>query len=375
MTVMTDRESCDECDSNGNCARECERRQVWSNRILTHCGEAMGNEDANNRATLEHTALTVANFRCRSPTPTNVWMKDTWDDIGLEPDPNLAAEAMWKSPYIWVRNSPDTSTMFEKWQHQHQNPVAGQLNYIYVKIHNSGSATIDGTLKVFGANASTGLSWQSSFTEAGSLDLSLPAGVTRIVEFPWTPTGAGHFCLIARWSSTADPMTTAETARIDTNVRGNNNIVWRNVNIVGLGSPTESSATFLVRNLASSQARISLKVKPSDRYPIHTFLKFGKVSLHLDNETLASWQRGGFKGSGFKRVDQDVHIVDPNGATLEDLGLEKDAQREMKITFSLANEDHPRGTFFVDVVQGSMEDGEPTVVGGVTYEIHTDSAE
>ena len=232
MTIMTTRSSCDECDSNGNCV-ECERKPFWSNPTLSHCGKTMGGKVENNRDTLDHTALTVANFRCSSPTPSNVWMKDAWDDTGVEPDPNLAAEPMWKSPYIWIRNTPDTSSMFEKRQHQHEDPVTGQTNYIYVKVHNSGNGSIGGTLQVWAAKGSTGLSWPSSFTEVGSFDVLFSTGVTRIIEFPWTPSESGEFSLIARWRSAADPMTNAETAQVDANVRGNNNIVWRKVDIVG----------------------------------------------------------------------------------------------------------------------------------------------
>jgi hypothetical protein len=362
MTIMAQRASCSGCD----------HIPFWSNvdPSISHCGEGMGNAFANNRDTLNLTALTVANFRCGSPVPNNVWMKDAWEDTGAEPDANLAAAPMWKSPYIWVRNAPDPGLMFEE-QHQHQNPVAGQINYIYVKVHNNGAAA-NGTLQVWVAKASSSLSWQGSFSQVGSVPIpTFTPNSTRIVEVPWNPTQSGHYCLIARWDSAADPMTTAETAQVDANVRGNNNIVWRNVNLVSLGSPSESSATFLIRNVERAQAHISLEVKPSDRYPTGSFLKFGKVSLRLDEQTLASWKQGGFKGRGFERVDQDVLIVDPNGAILENLVLEGNAERPIKITFSL-NENHPRGMFLMDVVQSSVEHGATTVVGGLTYEIHTD---
>ena len=59
---------------------------------------------------------------------------------------------------------------------------------------------------------------------------------TRIAEVPWNPTESGDYSLVARWESASDVMN-RETADIDQNVRNNNNIVRRNVNIVTLGPP------------------------------------------------------------------------------------------------------------------------------------------
>ena len=75
---------------------------------------------------------------------TSVWMKDTWSDTGLEPDPAQAALPMWESPYIWVRTTQDTLLIH---QHEHMNPIKDQPNFIYVKIHNGGAAT-SGNLEV-----------------------------------------------------------------------------------------------------------------------------------------------------------------------------------------------------------------------------------
>ena len=222
MTMMAERANCEACD----------RIPYWSNvdPKISYCSEGVGKALANNRDTLNRTALTVANFRCGSPVPSNVWMKDAWEDTGAEPDTKLATEPMWKSPYIWVRNAPDPSLMFEK-QHQHQNPVSGQINYIYVKVHNSGGAT-SGTLQLWAGKGSTGLAWQGSFTQVGSVLMPMfEPNSTRIAEVPWSPAESGDYSLVARWESASDGMN-GETADIDQNARNNNNIVRRNVNAV-----------------------------------------------------------------------------------------------------------------------------------------------
>jgi hypothetical protein len=373
MTIMGN--ECEVCStSDPEDCTVCTQAPYWSNpdSDVSFCGEVVGSDDDNNRDTLNLTALTVANFRCGAPTADDVWMKDAWEDTGSEPDSNLATEPVWKSPYVWVRNAPDTSVNFEK-QHQHQNPITGQTNYIYIKVHNGGVAT-SGTLQVLAADAATGLSWPTSFTQVGSADIVFLPKSTRIVELPWAPTESGHFSLIARWSSVSDAIAVPEGPSIDTNVRSNNNIVWRNVNIVDLGPATDSSsATFIVRNLVDTQARMSLKLKPSDRYPGHSFFSAGSVSVHLSDQVFAAWRKGAFDGNGFTRDGQDLQIVDANGATLEGLVFEAGSEGEIVITFSRQNDSDvvPRGMFLIDVIQSTLKQTEVAVDGGITYEIHS----
>ena len=86
----------------------CERIPNGRRRIpaISHCSEPVGTPTTIDRPR-STTARTVANLRCGLETPGNVWMKDTWDDTGAEPDPTQDNEVMWKSPYIWVRNAQD----------------------------------------------------------------------------------------------------------------------------------------------------------------------------------------------------------------------------------------------------------------------------
>ena len=69
---------------------------------------------------------------------------------------------MWKSPYIWIRHSPDADGGWEH-QHEHQNPISGRPDWAYVKMHNGGLKAT-GVLELRMAKASTGLAWPSSWT-------------------------------------------------------------------------------------------------------------------------------------------------------------------------------------------------------------------
>ena len=159
--------------SSANCAPElgacgCALLPYWSNPQPSqfYYSDAMGSVTADNHSVLNQTAEKVANYKASSVCGDDVWMKDTWLDTGQEPDPEQAGEAMWKSPYIWMRNNPDADGGWGH-QHEHQNPIFGRPNWAYVKVHNGGHATT-GVLELHMANASTGLAWQSSWSLVGS---------------------------------------------------------------------------------------------------------------------------------------------------------------------------------------------------------------
>ncbi|MEQ1678643.1 MAG: M12 family metallo-peptidase, partial [Chitinophagaceae bacterium] len=128
----------------------CTRIPYFSNPLLVFSPTAaaatdpMGTAAAagvctnDNTTVLNNAAAIVANFRCSSPGVANVWMRDTWDDTGLQPDPATAGQSMWRSPYIWIRNSAQDPTF--QHQHEHENPKIGIPNWIYVKMHNGGVA-------------------------------------------------------------------------------------------------------------------------------------------------------------------------------------------------------------------------------------------
>lgn len=349
------------------------RVQFWSNpNVNFPPGDPMGvNSASDNHQVLNNTALTVANFRCSSPGAGNVWMKDTWNDSGAEPDPLTASEDMWKSPYIWIRNTQDTNLVN---QHQHQNPEAGSTNWVYVKIHNGFNSTTSGNLELYFANASSALSWPANWTLLTSIPVSsFAAHSTRIVQAQWNNTpGPGHFCIVARWVSASDPMTTPETTDINANVRANNNIVWRNLNIVDLAPDASGDADFIVRNVTKERLITSLAIRPPRNEQKNSFTRSGLVIVRLDEALMKAWRRGGARGRGFKLDGRDIIVTDPSGATLEDIVLNPNAIGYVKLTFKrLANT--PKQEFLIDAVQlAAGRSRYHKVIGGVSYEIHTD---
>ncbi|MDT4897284.1 MAG: hypothetical protein QOH25_2361 [Acidobacteriota bacterium] len=323
-------------------------------------------QPTDNHQVLNNTAATVANFRCSSPAANNVWMKDTWNDTGVEPDPNTASEDMWKSPYIWVRNTQDTSLLH---QHEHQNPQHGSPNWVYVKLHNGGDASASGTLELYWAHAATGLSWQTDWTLLASIPVSgFTAHSTKIVEQQWNSLpGTGHYCMVARWVSAADPMTTPETMDINHNVRGNNNLVWRNLEIVDMAGDESDDESFIVRNVEQGRSATTLLIRPPAKELQNSFLQYGEVRVKLDGTLMKAWRRGGAMACGVEFDGSYLFITDPNGARLSNLLLEPGATGRVKIRFRKLPTT-PRRQFIVDAVQLAQRN----VIGGVSFEIHTD---
>ncbi len=346
------------------------RLQFFSNPNLNYplsgdpMGVATGPRQADNHRALNDTALTVANFRCTSPRTANVWAKDTWNDTGLEPDPATAAEAMWTSPYIWVRRAQDTLLVK---QHQHENPVTGVQNFVYVKLHNGGGDT-SGTLNVYFVEASAGSSWPGDWTLISAEPVaSFPNHSTRIIEVPWTPSGTGHFCLLARWVSGTDPMAVPETTNVNDNTRNNNNIVWRNVNVVALGGDTlEETVRMRVRGVASKeQSDVYSIVFRTPKGQPASFLTEGEVIVKLDDELRRIWEAGGSKSSGTKPAGDALRVSE--GATIDNLVLFSGQSAVVEITFRRAAST-PRRKYTVDVVQTAPNGA----VGGVSYEVNAE---
>ncbi|MBU8895173.1 hypothetical protein DRW03_02780 [Corallococcus sp. H22C18031201] len=306
-----------------------------------------------------------------TPCRTDVFMRDNASDVGAEPG-TYGSWGIWSSPDIRVCQMPGCVG--------NENPEFGQTNSIYVKLNNTGpNAPVGnpgvGTLMLYYTASGGGALWDTDWTFINSKPVTVPAGAVGFeVEVPWSNVpGPGHYCLLARWVSASDPMTFPELIPSNTvsNTIQNNNIAWRNVNVVNL-SPLVStqSFNFRVRNLlldGTSSAALEVRVPEGP-----SFLEQGDITLTLEPELWASW---GQKGTGFEVIsDGVVRITDPSLARLEDLHLPSHAGPMVQVTFSATEEarNAPAQQFTVQVVQYSETEearGELPEVGGVGYDI------
>ena len=218
---------------------------------------------------------------------TDVWTKDKPWDTGLEPDPATANNNMWESEDIWVRNDQTSGP--------HQNPEFGQTNYVHVMVRNlSNVEAINVPVYVYYADASAGLTWDVDWTLIGVAYVNslLPNAATSVV-LPWNPPGTGHYCLLSRLVTAQDPMTNPETTNVNYNTRYNNNIAWKNVNIVDLTRNREVRVRVIVRNTELTTRKLNILFRESPRMADHKFLERGRVTVTLGETLTKRWLDAG----------------------------------------------------------------------------------
>lgn len=163
----------------------------------------------------------------------DLWIGDSPADLGAIPSP----VPHWTSPDLWVRNLGPADG--DDPSGGHQEPIIGQVNYLYVTVHNRGTApSTAGTFSVeaFHCDPGTGMIWPTHFTSMGSLTIgaAIPAGGSvRVGPFLWTPAVLNHECLLAVVHGADDPAVTANligSVPHDQLVRFDNNVGQRNVN-------------------------------------------------------------------------------------------------------------------------------------------------
>ena len=287
--------------------------------------------------------LQAAYDRVNALVPTNdfVWMRDTWNDTGREPDPITAGQSMSRSPDIWIRNQQDgTGTNM----HKHQNPEFGQANWAYVLLKNSGKASAQGELKLYfaTANISSVPNWTFIGSQTFNAANPLPTQNDTIVEIPWTTVPApSHFCLFAYWRATGEPADPTVNAGISQAVRNSNDLVWRNVNSVD--SVNNSSAVSFARNPdGSANLVIDIrKLTPEELGDLgRLLLKLNVKVPDLGKEPTSQYYSYEQTGEGML-----IEIpLRPGVYYIPNLDIPKDAEATIQLKFALRDSDRkPKG--------------------------------
>jgi hypothetical protein len=241
----------------------------------------------------------VSRYRClHSGAAANVWMKDRWEDTGDEPDANTVGKAMWQSPYIWVRLSEDAT--FEH-AHEHEDPQQARTNHVYVKLHNSGDANESSDLELYFASASTSLNDPTNWTLIDTQALTITPGV-EIAHFEWiNPPGSGHYCLLARWNIDGIPLAFTDVGDA---VLADNDLVWRNVNVVGLSGAPDTSADFeMAGDKISPETYLLITTRPMSLRKIDWQL-IANASLKVNPAAL---NREKLKNVGLKKIEEGLY--------------------------------------------------------------------
>jgi hypothetical protein len=296
------------------------------------------------------------------PTPAagsqrqnDVFIRDIVGDGGAEPDP---LSPMWHSPDIWVCN-----LSFPTCPAPGVNPIAGQTNFVRVRTNNTGPSTVGGTVATYYTNMGAAAPWPAGWNPIGAAGVTVPPGMgSAIVTIPWTAVpGPGHFCLLARFLSSADPMTFPEGLNTVTNTINNNNIAWHNVDTVQLGGGQPADRPFMITNVTDKAVRASLVITA----PTGPFIGPGKLTIDLGPTLGKAWLAEGAPGVGVQSEGGTVvQILDPKQAVIEGLPIQPGEQFPTTVTFVA-------GASVNTTVLVDETDSQGVDLGGVAFVVST----
>lgn len=325
------------------------------------------------------------------PTPS-LWSQDIPADIGTEPDPVSAN--MWESDDIWVRNQNDGVT-----NQEHQNPVyrpAGSgSNYVYVRVRNRGcSGAGTGNVKLYWAKASTALGWPAPWDGSvttpalmGGLIATQPTGSVAaggfvILQYPWYPPNPSdyssfgadqsHFCLLSRIETAPTPpfgMTFPEGADLNANVRNNNKIVWKNVEVVVPGGRT---SFVTIGNPAKDPSLIRLTFTTPREAGGTSLLAERRVTLDLGKKLFEQWRKGDSVSAGVKVVGKYKLVLLESEAWIGNIMLDPHELETIKLQFTpLKNRPEGTNVFFLDVTEYVSKGETERILGGQRVVVKT----
>lgn len=331
-------------------------------------------------------------------------IKDSAADVGNEPNTDSGA-VLWASDDIWVRNAPDTQFTFApvpprySHEHQHENPeyspLAINTPYVYVKVHNHGNQPVSGRLRVYRANASTGLDWQlPDWTEIlpaipSTMDVTnLAPGGAWVASVQWTSipnpqlSVGGHFCLLARFVadlSTPDPIVGEVTGNgVWGNVFYSSKIAWKNVTIVD-SFQNRPGGQFIVRDIsrgATPRAASATQLQFELATASEPLLQTGAIEVDLGRKLFAVWERGGRKGRGVRVIGPTTIAVREAHASLDNLVLVPREDYVVTVRFVLGPESRRKSDAILHVTQVDLTkrpEAAERIVGGQTFVIRVAS--
>jgi uncharacterized repeat protein (TIGR01451 family) len=249
----------------------------------------------------------------------DVMLRDNGGDSGAVP----SSPPWWASPDVWVRNTGDGIE-------EHQDPLEGQENTVYVRVSNRGNMTAeDVAVVVYYGAPGLALVWPDDWIEIVSATIAtLDPGSSHIAALPWTPPSAGPANLLVQVAAQDDPVTSVG------DVPGDNNIAQLNVDIIRLGAEDDplSTADRLVSSdeLGSDQTSFLVSNPLSESVAADVVIELdalatgGSLSLELVPDLFDRWQAAGgvLQGAEVTAGATGISVTSPISAAIIGLPLE-----------------------------------------------------
>ncbi|MEV6520368.1 hypothetical protein AB0M43_00325 [Longispora sp. NPDC051575] len=297
---------------------------------------------------------------------TDAYTRDQVGDNGTESNPSTVP--VWASPDIRVCQTALGCAA-------DQPLIVGSTAYIFVTLNNAGpygSGPSSGTLNVYSTLLGGAATWSSQFTQFGSVAVTAYPGVTT-VTVPWVnvpddgPLPGAHFCLLTRWVSPTDPMT-SEGPNAIANTIANNNISWHNVdpiNVsvgnVGTQSPFHLgnvTATATLNDLAFGQPGRRLETVG------------GTIIVDLGPALFQRWQQNGAKGTAIRAIGGTrIQVLDPGKARISGVTVNPGERPQVALTFTATQAASEIIPITVTQFGPGKAGAAPTDIGGVEYRL------
>jgi predicted GH43/DUF377 family glycosyl hydrolase len=282
----------------------------------------------------------------------DVWTRDNPADVGDVPS---GLGNWYQSPDLWVRNAADGGLI-------HQDPIVGITNTVYVRLRNRGTLPISGTVDVYWIEPSLGVRC-GDWAYIGTLPFSdLLPGEVRIVSLPWVPTRSGHTCLQDVIDSPQDPYNRGLECTPQW-VPWDNNVEWRNVNII-LNSSGGLRAALDVKQAEAQLVNVYNLPQDVDLVIERmTFPATGDITVQLPAELFDRWQASGSAWTAGVEVLTATRQISVTGEVSATIGaIPMAAAEKAAVGLQFAG---PAGLTFE---MGLRERIDGLTVGGVVYE-------
>jgi hypothetical protein len=240
---------------------------------------------------------------------SDVWTKDNEEDSGEVP----SSFPWWWSPDLWVRNQPDGGL-------DHQNPIPGVENTIYVRLRNRGTRSAAwGEVHLFAGPSKLGWPCLGSAPNVGTISFTnLSPGEERIVSLSWVPDGGPYLSLRSVIEADGDPVQW-QPGCSPHQPRFDNNISWRNVHVI------DNQAESLQGVLGSTEADVVVNNVYDWPHQVDvifermTFPASGSIVVALPEDLFDRWLASdGHWSEGIEvlTTTKEIHVTGAISATI-----------------------------------------------------------